>query len=203
MKKGILIAACAMPLLLSSVANAGMYVSGNIGLGILNDSDTDFNFMGFPVTATFESEEGLALGVAAGYAFGNARIEGEYAYQQNDFETLEVSVLGFSASTDISGETSSNSFLFNTYYDFKNSSSFTPFLTAGLGVSNVEGELEGDTEDDTVFAYQLGAGLGYAVNDKFSIDFKYRYFGTDDPEFDGFDFEYSSHNLYLGARFSF
>lgn len=203
MKKRILVTACAIPFFICSSASAGMYMSGSVGLALLDDSDTDIFLDGFPVTVTLESEEGLGLGVAAGYAFGNVRFEGEYAYQQNDLETLEVSAFGFSVSGSIGGETSSHSFLFNTYYDFKNTSPFTPFLSAGIGVSNVEFEIENESDDDTVFAYQLGVGLGYAVTDKVSLDVKYRYFGTEDPEFDGFEAEYSSHNFYMGVRFSF
>lgn len=203
MKTRILITTCAIPFIICSSACAEIYMSGSIGLALLNDSDTDIFFEGFPVTATLESEEGLGLGIAAGYAFGNVRLEGEYAYQQNDLETLEISVLGFSASESISGETSSNSFLFNIYYDFKNTSPFTPFLSAGIGLSNVEFDIEDESDDDTVFAYQLGVGLGYAITDKVSLDVKYRYFGTEDPEFDGFEAEYSSHNFYMGVRFSF
>lgn len=204
MKRELLIAACAIPFLICSTANAEVYVSGNIGLTMPNDSDTDLFVEGFTVTRTIESEEGLGLGFAVGYAFGNTRVEGEYAYQQNDLEKETASVLGFSFSEEISGETSSNTFLFNVYYDFKNTSSFTPFLSAGIGVSNVEVEiLDESSKDDTVFAYQLGAGLAYAITKNFSLDLKYRYFGTDNPEFDGFEAEYSSHNIYLGGRFSF
>ena len=202
MKKRILIAACAIPFVICSTALAEVYVSGNIGLAMPNDSDTDLIYSGFPVTVTFESDEGLALGVAVGYGFGNGRIEVEYAYQQNDLEEIELSVFGFSASEIIGGETNSNSFLLNGYYDFKNTSSFTPFLSAGLGVSNVEVD-SGGSADDTVFAYQLGAGVAYAITDKFFVDLKYRYFATENPELDGFEVEYSSHNFYLGGRFSF
>jgi len=41
------------------------------------------------------------------------------------------------------------------------------------------------SEDDTVFAYQIGAGAGYAVNKNITIDLKYRYFATEDPDFEG------------------
>lgn len=202
MKKSILIAACAIPFVICSTALAEVYVSGNIGLAMLNDSDTDFFYSGYPVTVTFESDSGLALGLAVGYAFKNSRIEVEYAYQQNDLEEVEASIFGFSASEKIGGETNSNSFLLNGYYDFKNTSSFTPFLSGGIGLSKVEVD-SGGSADDTVFAYQLGGGVAYAITDKFLIDLKYRYFATDDPELDGFEIEYSSHNFYLGGRFSF
>jgi len=69
---------------------------------------------------------------------------------------------------------------------------------------NVPGSgLPNSNEDDTVFAYQVGVGVGYAVNEKINLDVKYRYFGTSDPEFDTTEAEYSSHNVYVGIRVSF
>ena len=49
----------------------------------------------------------------------------------------------------------------------------------------------------------MGAGVDYAVNEKITIDFKYRYLGTSDPEFDTTTVEYSSHNFYAGIRAAF
>ncbi len=60
-----------------------------------------------------------------------------------------------------------------------------------------------ENDDDTVFAYQVGAGVGYAVTEKVSFDVKYRYFATSDPEFDTTKAEYSSHNVYAGIRVTF
>jgi len=57
--------------------------------------------------------------------------------------------------------------------------------------------------DDTVLAYHVGFGVGYAVNKSVTIDFKYRYFATDDPKFDGTKAEYGNHNIILGVRYSF
>ena len=204
MEKRILITACAIPFLFCSTAVAEVYVSGNIGLAMLNDSDIGlFSSDGSVATLTLKSDSGLGLGFAVGYAFGNTRMEGEYAYQKNDLDKVEVSAYGYSGSGKIGGETSSHSFLYNVYYDFKNTSLFTPFLSAGVGVSNVEVDLLGASEDDTVFAYQIGAGVAYAMTDKTFMDLTYRYFGTSDPEFDGVEIDYSSHNVYLGVRVSF
>lgn len=209
MKKTFLItAACAMTLSVSSLAFSaeGPYVSGNLGLAIPSDSDlTDSTVPG--ITIDIESDLGLALGVAAGYAFGNnTRIEGEIAYAKNDLD--KASLLG--VDVDLTGDTSSIALLLNGYYDFKNASAFTPFINGGIGMArvkvndiNIPGSGLPDTsDDDTVFAYQVGVGVGYAVNEKVSIDVKYRYFGTSDPEFDTTESEYSSHNVYAGIRVS-
>jgi opacity protein-like surface antigen len=97
----------------------------------------------------------------------------------------------------------------NGYYDFTNSSQLTPYISAGIGVAQVEVNdlavlgIPVGSEDDTVFAYQLGVGVGYSVTDAITLDMKYRYFATADPDFDGIDGECASHNVYLGLRYNF
>lgn len=206
MKKIIVTAVgCAMILSLSSVAHsAGPYVSGNLGLAVASDSDvTDSTVPA--TTMEIESDNGLALGVAAGYGFANnTRLEGEIAYQKNDLDKARL--LG--VDVGLTGDTSSLALLLNGYYDFVNKSPMTPFISAGVGLArvdindmNVPGSgIPNANDDDTVFAYQLGAGVGCAVSAKVSLDVKYRYLGTSDPEFDTTDVEYSSHNVYAGIR---
>jgi len=46
-------------------------------------------------------------------------------------------------------------------------------------------------------------GGSYAATEQLSIDIQYRFFGTEDPEIDGMDIEYQSHNVMLGLRYSF
>jgi opacity protein-like surface antigen len=211
MKKNILmITGCAMLLSVSSIAYSaeGPYISGNLGVSMPSDSDgTDSTAPG--VTMTYESDKGLAFGVAGGYNFGTTRIEGEIAYQKNDLD--KVSVSGIPGSVDLTGDTSNLALLLNGYYDFQNDSAFTPFISAGLGFAKIDvsditlvgfGPLT-NSDDDTVFAYQIGVGAGYAINEKTTFDVKYRYFGTSDPDFDTTSVEYSSHNFYAGVRVAF
>ena len=71
-------------------------------------------------------------------------------------------------------------------------------------ISDIEADIDlVGTEDDTVFAYQIAAGGSLAVNDRLSIDVQYRYFATEDPNFDGLKAEYATHNLFFGLRFNF
>jgi outer membrane autotransporter protein len=124
-------------------------------------------------------------------------------------DKMDVCSGGACGSGDASGDVTSLSFLANVYYDFVNSTPFTPYLTAGAGVAwldvndlAVAGMRVGDS-DDTVFAYQFGAGVGYAINKNLTVDLKYRYFATEDPKFDGIDAEFANHNVYLGLRYNF
>jgi len=189
-------------MLTSSVfAMDGMYLSGNIGLTILNDSD--LNVPGITIETEFDS--GLDVNGAIGAAFGQARIEVEVAYRTNDIDNFEV--LGIDVPGG--GDVSALSGLVNAFYDIKTESAFTPYVGGGLGVAIVEiddmsvvGIPVSGSEDDTVFAYQLGGGIGYAINDKLTVDLGYRYFATDDPDFDGIEAEYDSHNVTIGIRFA-
>jgi len=169
----------------------------------------------------FEYDTGLALDLAIGYKFGPVRVEGELGYQKNDVDALKVTIpaLG-SVSVGTSGlpfsiDLKTTSLLLNGYFDFNNRSAFTPYLTAGLGVANLEltasasiDNINLNVSDDVyVFAYQIGAGIEYAINQNVSLDARYRYFATADPSYDDFDsnvdVEFASHNLMLGARFTF
>jgi outer membrane autotransporter protein len=89
----------------------------------------------------------------------------------------------------------------------QNKSIITPYLMAGVGGENVgvDGTYLGFSysEDETVFAGQVGAGLASAVSENVSIDTEYRYFRAKNPEFDGVEAEISGHRLQVGVRYTF
>jgi opacity protein-like surface antigen len=200
--KRIIVLSASLLLLSSSFAFGanGLYVSGNLGVGFASDSDiTESGFP--PVEVSFDT--GFAVAGAIGTAIDAFRVEGAVAYQQNDFDKAMGIV-------DLEGDISALSFLVNGYYDFDTKSAWTPYLTAGLGFSMIDvndlgiaGEGDRMSDDDTVFAYQLGAGIGYAVNDAVTLDASYRYFATSDPDFSGTEAEVASHNIFFGVRYSF
>ena len=91
------------------------------------------------------------------------------------------------------------SLMANGYYDFETGSALKPFIGAGIGFANHDFE----DVDDTVFAYQFTLGAAYAVNETMDLDCAYRYFATADPDLDGIDADYGSHNISVGLRFKF
>ncbi|MBW1616042.1 MAG: porin family protein [Deltaproteobacteria bacterium] len=155
-----------------------------------------------PQDVELEYDSGIVLGAAAGYDFGSARIEGELAYQQNDIDKIK----SVNQENEVSGDVSSFALLINGYYDFYNSTKFTPFVTAGIGFTKIglEDKSDNDKDEYTVFAYQIGAGIGYALTEKVTIESKYRYFATSDYEFEhSGELEYNRHNLLFGVRVDF
>lgn len=184
----------------SFVSAEGLYVSGKIGATATTDSDLTFS-NGVSITGEGEYDTGLLVGGALGYALGNGgRVEGEVSYLTSDIDSMSVMGIGF----DVDGEINIWSFLLNGYFDIETDTPFTPFLGAGIGVANVTFEGDGDDADDTVFAYQAGAGVGFAVTDTVNLDLGYRYMGTTDIQYheSGVDVEveYGSHNFYGGIR---
>jgi len=220
MKKNILIVfACALLMSISiPVHGEGVYVSGNVGIAYLSNSDVTMPDVLPGMTMEVRSDAGLACGGALGYDFGNIRIEGEVAYQQNDLDEGKIGVPGLQGEFDVTGDVSSLTFLLNGYYDFTNESPFSFFITGGVGAAKIEINDFNVTElgifgmpkysdDDTVFAFQAGAGVGYAINEMVNLYVKYRYLGASDLDlqFDTVktEVEYSSHNIYAGIRITF
>ena len=198
------------------------YISGGGGLSILTNSDFRDEVSGVGVgTGETSFKNGFALTGAVGKKFNNMRLEGELSYRRNDLDKLTISsatvggqtFIG-NASASLSGDTTSFGLMANGYYDFANESKWTPFVMAGVGLSRqslyvtkVGNVSTSYNQSDTVFAYQVGAGIGYSVTDSTKITAQYRFYGTSDPTFsDGTDKitgEYFNHNLLIGFTHSF
>lgn len=178
---------------------------GAIAGGVLAD---DLNIANQAFPGNIEPKPGFALGVAAGFKLPYARMEAEFSYLRNSLNKVTADGKEIGAS----GAISNFVLLINGYLDFKNRTAFTPYLTAGIGASNfnidsmpvkVGGAYVTENANSVVFAYQLGAGVGFAVTDHWTIDLKGRYFATSDPELGKSKLKFKSSNIFLGARYSF
>ncbi len=179
------------------------YIS--VGAGIVSTNDSDLHTVDGPVS--FEFDTGYAAAVAVGTAFDYFRAELEFSYLEVDFDNGSYSGI----KTSVVGDGSIFVLMMNGYFDFFSDSFLTPFVTAGIGGAQIKTSsltapnynymLESD--DDTVFAYQIGAGVDCWVNEKTAVYVKYKYFATADPQFWLGKAEFSSHNIYMGLKFSF
>ena len=197
-----------------SASFADIYISGSLGAVILNDSDIDEG----PINGkfTFDTGPGFLLAIGSSVETGGristqnrgrssdksyARLEAELGYRKNDVDKIKIDGLG---SGSVDGDFSSVSLMGNLIYDFATEGYFTPYIGAGAGVANVKADTDdSNSENDTVLAGQFILGASVAANESLTVDFQYRYFATDDPEFDGLDAEYSTHNLMIGLRHIF
>ena len=118
------------------------------------------------VDAEIEFDTGFNVGGSVGYNFGNnLRAEGEVAYRAADIS--DITALGISASSVgfiVTGDVEVISFMANAFYDIPTGSDWTPFVGAGLGAAMVSLSLLGADDDDTVLAYQIGAGVSYHLS---------------------------------------
>jgi opacity protein-like surface antigen len=169
-----------------------------------------------------KSDPGFVAGAAIGYRFTDQfRLEGEAMFQSNDLDQSILTVNtdnfgGFTQKDALRGERERTTFLINGYYDFKNATAFTPYVSGGIGgyhlrINANQGRQSG--ENDVDFAWQLGAGLNYQLCDRISFDLKYRYLSGTEAEVvipkdfflrDRKEFhDVGDHQLVVGVRFGF
>lgn len=198
MKKRVLLAGLLIVASASSVMAAGPYVGASGGVSIVHDNDIKVSGVG---TATASYDTGLGFNVSGGYNFDGFRVEGEFGYKNADMDKLSGPAASVSVTdTDITVM----SFMANAYYDIKTNSPLTPFIGAGLGVLNGEISSAGDDEDDTVFGYQLTAGVSYSVTKNVNLDLSYRFQGAgSDFSKSGVSIAYTSSNVLAGLRYNF
>ena len=124
------------------------------------------------------------------------RAEIEYAIRTNSTTTWgltdAVKTLAkdnnVAGSADLKGQWNLQTLFLNLYWDFHNQSAFTPYVGGGLGLGFIKSKYEvsaaidglgsaSDSYNDmqTVFAWNVGAGLAYAITDNLSADLAYRF----------------------------
>lgn len=116
------------------------------------------------------------------------RAEIEYAIRTNSTTTWGLTDAAkdnnISGSVDLKGQWNLQTLFLNMYWDFHNESAFTPYLGAGLGMGFIKSKYElsldglaSNSYNDmqTVFAWNVGAGVAYAITDNLSADLAYRF----------------------------
>ena len=229
MKRSLIVIAAIVTLAIPAICQAaparpGAYVSGFLGISVPMDADvTTFDFF---TNATFndrvEFDPGINVGGTGGYDFGIIRLEGELSFKQSEIRSITDKADGFQFGNP-DGDLGALAMMFNAFFDLHNATPVTPYWGGGIGfavlhlsdtfgtdiVNGVpERVLLYENDDDTVFAYQAGAGLEIALNRQFSLDLGYRYFGTSRARFGAnkditTDLKFESHNGVVGFRVKF
>lgn len=242
MKQKLLFAAATAALMaapsLATAQDSGWYLRGNLGYG----GHTDAEFTGGLLGDT-ESEGDFAWSLGGGYQFPTGwRLE-------LDGTTLLTDLGALNSLPRSEADFRTTNIMANAIYDFNNESNWTPFIGAGLGFSHGEmsatasdyigsantfqssaacpGGASGTdvftcrvNDEDTNFAWQVLAGLGYAITDNLSWDTHYKFVSAREMRFDGeranttnttlapvgFETVYdkaNSHTLLTGFRYRF
>jgi outer membrane autotransporter protein len=194
---------------------AGFYLGVSGGLNFLSDTEID-TALG---AVDNEYDGGFVLSGQAGYdsgriwQYGSLRGELELSYRENE---IDQHVLGGTSLPGSTGTASATALMANLFHDFETGTPLTPYVGGGIGYAWNELDNFGVTgldvldDDDSGFAWQLGAGLGFAVTEQATVSLDYRYFSTSaDLKTTaaagsvGNQVDLDSHTVMLGLRYRF
>jgi len=181
------------------------YISAAAGASITEDADYSDATPGAASTGSLDITETGFFSMSLGYYFtDNVRVELEGSYRNPDVERSSINGAG---AFNVNGEFETTGLLANAYYDFLPHSWVNPYVSAGIGgayhdgtVTNAGLTFQGD---DTVFAYQLGAGFNVALTQKLLFFTDYRYFATEDAQLGTTEVEYKAHEIRAGLSYGF
>lgn len=162
------------------------YFSGKIGVALPGTIDTK-SVTGFGVGPSGKStfDAGIAGAVAVGkYFTPQMRAELELALASNAGRSFEgTSPFGGASSGPLTGNVTTTTLMALGYYDFTQFGDFVPYLSAGLGVANVNSNLTYDdtvgfsdgtiSGNSTVLAARVGVGFQYKITDAISVTADY------------------------------
>ena len=190
MKNFLKIAACvfALSLMVSGMAIAsdgGFYVSVKAGGSFLDASKSAStnSTTATGASSKFKEDTSLAIGGAVGYNWMDSdlpvRTELEYMYR-GDFKFRYAD-----SNSTLTNKIDLHTLMLNAYWDFYNSTSFTPYINGGVGVAWIQEDFSTGTVTDAItapssntkanFAFNLGAGVGWEMTDSVILDLAYRY----------------------------
>ena len=208
-------AALSLPLLFCGPARAehtGPYVGAYLGGNILADTTASDELGSFNLSFNPALQGSVVFGwdLKPNNPLGEGRVELEYARHSNPLDRVAF----VEGKTKGNGDLTVDSLLLNCIAVIRNESRWLPYFLIGIGAARMDASglqvngqpLSNDTA--TVFAYQLGGGVEYALSDSLSLDLGYRFFGTTPPRFaepngQRFKSDYYSHGVILGLRLGF
>lgn len=222
-------------------ADSGLYTSLKAGVSDTKFEDYKLDLENGGQSLVFkhkDADETIYPNISAAIGFDfskvskvNARAELEYTYKDKATFAPNISSAiingvevqfpeGFPSF--LVNELRTQSLMLNGYYDFKNKSKFTPYLSAGVGVSRIENKVSinpealGTSENITTdtnnnFTWTAGAGVAYKVTENVALDLAYRYVDAGETDVSqsigGTNLKNTadlvSHDYSLGVRYNF
>jgi len=208
----------------SALAQEGPYLSGNLGMGLMDNLDGD-DLASNDGRGHFDAIDVTELGIgvvgefAFGWDFGSHRWELQLAFRDNDPENLTG--VQFPDKNPLVGHTRSTTFMVNGIKEIENSSNWTPYLGAGIGTAlvdlkfGIQGQPSLVDETHLSFAYQLIGGIDYEVSEQWDVGLKYSFFSVFDTAFEkgpgfavpagleDYEVQYNHHSMTLGVKYRF
>lgn len=162
------------------------YVQGDVGIAIPgHKKEVDIGRK----KITKKGDNSFQYNIGGGYIFtDNVRVGLHFA-QITDLDYKGHTTLGTNdeMSATYKQKIKSDLFMLNGYYDFATCHKFTPYVGLGAGMSTIRpgnlnvvfhdsaGRIVGHVKKSNNFAFNLITGLNLPLNDKFSVDFNYKY----------------------------
>ncbi len=219
---------CGLGSALQAHAGNGIYLRGDLGLAMVQDSSgkvTESN--GSKTEIKYDFKNKAIWGLGAGYQFSDLfRADLTVQHQQTQ-GSGPIYNNGTTAGATANAEGSATTYLANGYLELapliEMEGPFKPFVGVGLGmtthdvdqvVSSTGVTIVGDTTND--FTWRLAAGTGYDLTDNLSLNVEYAYMdmgkakasrtylnSTSGNPLDTPETKMRSHNLLLGLRYKF
>lgn len=192
-----------------SSANAAMEFNPYASVRVGYDIQTKIEPANVPAGTSDESIDAMTAtedGFLGGASLGATFFENEYFGARGELEYIFTNLSG-----DNNADIQNHTALFNLAADIKTGTALTPYITAGIGYGWSFIDEDNSNMDANALAWQVGAGISYALNDAFSLDLGYRYLDSGTLSFDIPIYIYTitleenvaSHQIYLGARYAF
>ncbi|BHH86159.1 outer membrane protein [Desulforhopalus sp. 52FAK] len=212
----------------SAMAANNWYMSADLGVQIpggeashagTNEHDTP----------SYDFDESVVAGLAVGYFFNDAfRVEAEARFRNQ--ETEDGTLAGLNSRSNetfnLGGEVDTTTLMANAIYEFDNTSKFIPYVKGGLGVAYSDASADFDLQptfsmygitdrwdfpdnDETNFAWSIGAGVDYQITDNILVGLEYQYIDMGDISTgvdingDMVDFDLSAHEITVGITYLF
>ncbi len=192
--------------------HTGPYFGASLGGNILTDAKASEDLESFNLKYEPALQGSVVLGwdLKPNNILGEGRVELEYARRSNPLDQVDFA----EGKAEGGGDLTVDSLLFNFIGVVRDNSNWSPYAVIGLGAALIDAsglKVSGQplsNDKATVFAYQLGAGVDYALTESLALDLGYRFFSTTKPEFtepNGHRFvtDYRSHSVMLGLRVGF
>lgn len=154
----------------------------------------------------FDAGDSAVGGIGLGYKFNDQlRLEGRIAFREGSFDERHVGTGERDGEEYIlNGDISSTTLTVEGFYDFQNQTSFTPYLKAGIGVSDnsysarlggagvadfdaFDGATDGYYDaysdgDSSELSWNVGFGANFELSERISIYAEYQYATFGDVE---------------------